>query len=167
MPIPLDVLALQAIKDVVTVTTGELEWSCSDPLDPDARALPWGPGVYAWSSRLTHQVLYTGKASGKNSLRSRLGAQELRWVREAHTANHWESFSRVMVARDAVVWWAPTADAAAARQWERNLLQWAIRETTAVPIVNGGAWWNRSAFWAAARSWAQAAAGRAAACRSR
>ena len=114
MPIPLDVLALQVIKDVVTVTTGELEWSCSDPLDPDARALPWGPGVYARSSRLTHQVLYTGKASGKNSLRSRLGAQELRWVREGHeaveagageehTANHWESFSRVMVARDAVV----------------------------------------------------------------
>ncbi|MBO3673999.1 hypothetical protein [Streptomyces sp. NEAU-YJ-81] len=175
MPIPLHVLALHAIKDVVTVTTGELEWSCSDPLDPDARAqLPWGPGVYVWSSRLTHQVLYIGKASGKNGLRSRLGAQELRWVREGHEAveagadeaymaDHWESFNRVMVARDAVVWWAPTADAAAARQWERNLLQRAIRGTTTVPIVNGGAWWNRSAFWAAASSWAQAAAGRAAA----
>ncbi|OKJ31447.1 hypothetical protein AMK22_25460 [Streptomyces sp. CB01580] len=129
--------------------------------------------MYVWSSRLTHQVLYIGKASGKTGLRSRLGSQELRWVREGHeaveagvddayVADHWESFSRVMVTRDAVVWWAPTADAAAARQWERNLLQLAIRETSTVPIVNGGAWWNRSMFWTAARSWAQAAAGRAA-----
>ncbi|MCT9094217.1 hypothetical protein N4G70_36060 [Streptomyces sp. ASQP_92] len=171
MPIPLQTLALHFESDVAQATAEDLDWFCCDPRLPDARvALPWGPGVYVWCERLTQAVLYVGKASGQLGLRSRLG-QELRWIGDGHDivaagadpaylADNWESFSRVMVARDGVVWCAPTENAAAAQQWERNLLQQAIRETQVVPIVNGGAWWNRSVFWAEARFWAQAAAGR-------
>ncbi|MEV8038640.1 hypothetical protein [Streptomyces sp. NPDC086182] len=74
-------------------------------------------------------------------------------------ADNWESFSRVMVTMDAVVWWATASSVDEAKAWEQRLLQQAIRLTGVVPAVNGGVWWNRSQAWVEARKRAHQADG--------
>lgn len=174
MPIPNDSPPplLEIRTDVIKPSQGQLEWACADPLDPAASAaLPTAPGVYCWATRRNGGVHYTGRAIGQYGLWGRLGRDEMRWVRTGtrsveeegtdatYMADNWESFSRVMVTVDAVVWWATASSVDEAKAWERRLLQQAIRLTGVVPPVNGGAWWNRSQDWVEARAWAHQAGG--------
>ncbi len=143
MPTTLCGLAL-TVDDIRDATHGELQWS--DAIDYwDCPQLPAVPGVYVWAARDVNAVIYIGKTTSKHGLRERLG-DEIGWVLGAAQDDpalrheRWAGHARTVLAMDAQAYWAATDIAA---DTERALLQLSLRLTGLVPIVNGGAWWNR------------------------
>lgn len=157
MPTSLSAPAL-TVADIRDSTRGKLRWS--EPIDYwDCPQLPSVAGVYVWVARDSEAVIYIGKATSKHGLRTRLG-DEIGWVftaaqdEPALRPERWAGHPRTVLAMNAQAYWAVTETAA---DTERALLQLSLRLTGLVPIINGGAWWNRGLHFDQARAWAKAA----------
>lgn len=160
MPTSLSAPAL-TVDDIRDATRGELRWS--EPIDYwDCPQLSTVAGVYVWVARDSDAIIYIGKATSKHGLRERLG-DEIGWVFKAAQdepalrPERWAGHARTVLAMNAQAYWAATNTAA---DTERALLQLSLRLTGLVPIINGGAWWNRGLHFDQARAWAKAAARR-------
>lgn len=111
-------------------------------------------------------VLYIGSASGDSGLRGRLSGL---WPRDlsGDAASH--GHATVMNRHDgrlyaAIVESCPDEPCQekcdgtdGARTWERRLTILHLLRTGIVPVVNGGAWYNRGTHYDKARAWATAA----------
>lgn len=143
--VPITVNAL-TLHDITLATSPNLTWQ---PV-AGGPAIPRAPGVYVWIAQGTDAVLYIGRASGAGGLRTRL-TRETTWK----TANDVIGHSRTVNAYSADPHYAVTPTGDEAKTWERNLLHLHLHETGLVPVIHGGAWWNRSTPHEDSRTWVQ------------
>jgi hypothetical protein len=135
-------------REVQQATVGDLTWHA---VGDDLASVPTSAGVYVWAVADTDAVVYIGKAT--SGLRKRLRLEVALKHDEDETGH-----SRTVNALDAHPHYAACSDPADASTWERSLLQLHLRMTGLVPVINGGAWWNRGEHYDEARAWAETVA---------